>query len=226
MDDITTDNTDRLIARRYYDAFYLFLESKYAPYRTLPIHIGRKPIHTTPYILYNPEQLTRKVELEKLISYIQENPPKELWDYSQANCDILKLHNIVARYVPLRSPDWYVEKCKAWRAEGFKYDIGFCGSPSKRRIDILNAFVKLRYKVAYVCLWGDERDKALAQCKIHLNIHTEEDFQIFESARCDVWLRVGVPIVSEISLDSDSRCINVPYDQIVETTVKELRKSF
>ena len=219
MSDITTRY------RQFFDSFFLFLESKYAPYRTVPIHIGSEPKNTTPYILYNTEQLTRRTQLERVLRDIKRTNPKEIWDYSHANCDILKSHNIIARHVPLKSPEWYVEKCKAWRAEGLTHDIGFCGALSERRKAILVALINKGFSVNYINSWGEERDKALAQCNIHLNIHHEEDFQIFESARCDLWLTVGVPIVSEHSLDDDPRCINVPYNKLTDATVDAMRKS-
>lgn len=209
--------------KQYLDAFYLFLESKYAPYRVIPIHVGIEPPKDILYILYNTEQLTRKTELERLLNDIKTRPPKEIWDYSRVNCDILQSHNVIARYVPLRSPDWYIEKCKAWRAEGLKYDVGFCGGLSDRRKSILLALDKKGFRIACINLWGEERDKALAQCDIHINIHYSDDYNIFETARCDLWLSVGVTLVSETSLDSDPRCINVPYDGLVEATVDALR---
>ena len=76
------------------------------------------------------------------------------------------------------------------------------------------------YSVNCITLFGEERDKELAACRIHLNIHCEEDYQLFESARCELWLQVGVPIISENSLDNDSRCINIPYENMVETTIQ------
>jgi hypothetical protein len=80
------------------------------------------------------------------------------------------------------------------------------------------------YKINYVYeIYGEERDKELAKCKILLNIHAFSDYNVFENARCEPWLAIGVPIISENSLDNDPRCINVDYDQIVPRTIEFLR---
>ena len=208
------------LERLYFDAFVIFLQSPYAPACNLPVHLGQKPKGDKPYILYNTEQLTRKNQLERVLYEINLTSPKEIWDYSQANCDILKSYNIIAKHVPLKSPDYYIQQCKAWRSEGFKYDVGFCGGLSNRRIKILNALIDKGFSIGGVKLFGESRDKALAQSRIHINIHNEDDFQIFEAARCDIWLCAGVPVISEHSLEDDPRCINVPYDKLVEITTK------
>jgi hypothetical protein len=80
------------------------------------------------------------------------------------------------------------------------------------------------YSVNCITLFGEERDKELATCRIHLNIHHKEDCHLFESARCELWLQAGVPIISEHSLDNDSRCTNVSYDELVETAVTFIQR--
>lgn len=217
--EILTESPAELV---FFDAFVIFLKSSYAPTCNLPVHLGLKPKGDRPYILYNTEQLTRKKELERIVSEINSTSPKEIWDYSQANCNILKSYNIIAKHVPLRSPDWYIEKCKAWRAEGFKYDIGFCGGISHRRAYILNNLISKGFSIGGINLYGESRDKALAQSRIHINIHYNDDFQIFEAARCELWIAVGVTVISEHSLDDDSCCINVPYDKLIETVTKHV----
>ena len=71
--------------------------------------------------------------------------------------------------------------------------------------------------------YGEERDKALASCKILLNIHCFDDFTIFESARCEPWLSIGKCVISENSLDNDPRCINVDYHMLVLTVLNTLK---
>ena len=69
-------------------------------------------------------------------------------------------------------------------------------------------------------LFGKDRDIELAKCKIILNIHAEDDYKIFESCRCEPWLKLGITVISENSLDNDPRCINVNYNDIVKTVVE------
>ena len=80
-------------------------------------------------------------------------------------------------------------------------------------------------KVNIVTLWGDDRDKELAKCKVIINIHYEDNYKIFESARCEPWLKLGIPVISEKSLDDDSRCIVSEYDSLIQTIIEYLDKN-
>jgi len=200
-----------------------FLKAAESPERTLPIHIGNSAI-TERVILYNVEQLTRADELLKLLKTAVNPFVKEVWDYSAENCKILASKGIVARHVPLVSPAAYVQQIKDLRKDVL-YDIGFCGftqSRADRRQAILNKMRDAGLSVHFVNKFGLERDKELAKCRVILNIHFAEDYKIFEQVRCDVWLRAGVPVISETSLDDDPRCINVPYNSLVDTCVRVL----
>jgi len=158
-----------------------------------------------------------------MINYIKKHNVKEIWDFSQINVELFAKHSIVAKYVPLQTPKWYSDKLREFRKEGILYDVGISASPTPRRTKI---YKKLREKGINLLVidnkFGDKRDRELAKCKIHINIHAQDDCTIFESARCDAWLSIGVPIVSENSLDNDSRCINVPYNELVKTTIDYL----
>jgi len=203
----------------YLDTITYFLES--LPYHPLPIYKGDTPTDGTPYIYYNCEQMSRQRELDLLTERVQRSPPTELWDYSAFNVLILKAHGITAKHVPLKSPSWYVDKLKGWRSP--EYDVGFCGTMNPRRQQIIDKIKGAGMSVNTVTLWGDDRDKELAKCRVLLNIHYADDYRIFESARCEPWLSAGFTIISENSLDNDARCINVAYDELVETTERFCR---
>jgi len=221
------------------DTFINYLLSELAPYSEIPIFISLKgdtPTH--PYILFNTEQLTRTDMLNIILNINKSNPPVEIWDYSAVNVDILNVHNIKAKYLSVVSPKWYVDLLKTWRTS-FTHDIGFSGWPSQRRLTILNKLINRtitinnnghsetrRITCNFVQKWGNERDQDLAKCRILINIHCDNDYKVFESARCEPWLQINVPVVSETSLDNDSRCINVDYDDLVDTTVTILNKLF
>jgi hypothetical protein len=210
-------------ARQWLDTFYIFLESDVAPFTDLPIYIGTNPNHETDYIYMNCEQMTRPSELCKCLHMITTKKPLEVWDYSIENIRILKSHGIKAKHVPLRTPQTYKDTLNAWR-HSIEYDVGFCGHLSERRQEIIQALEEKGLTVLVVNTWGEERDKQLAKCKIHINIHCAEDYKIFESARCEPWLSIGVPIVSETSLDDDPRCINTDYNTLVDTVVSLFAK--
>ena len=208
------------------NSFIYFLESIELENPEIPIWIGLNPNISEKCIYYNTEQLTRKNMLNEVINISKNENVLEIWDYSLANIEILKSNNIKnVKYFPLESPDSYIEKLKSFQQSEFEYDIGFCGSLSSRRNKILSELKNVGKKVNIITTWGDERDKELAKCKIILNIHYEDDYNIFESARCEPWLKLGIPVISETSLDDDPRCIVSDYDSLVQTTIEYLEKN-
>jgi hypothetical protein len=74
-------------------------------------------------------------------------------------------------------------------------------------------------------VWGEERDKRLAECECVINIHYANDYKVFERTRCEQWLSSGGLVISEESLDNDKRAVVVAYDKLVETCVSLLQKS-
>jgi len=210
----------------FLDSFYHFLNSDLSPTRDLPIVIRyyNEDLLPSSFIYYNTEQLTSKkngLKVDFIIRFIKTYNVKEIWDYSKINIEIFKQHSIDAKYVPLQTPKWYSDKLQEFRNEGILYDIGICGSSTSRREEIYRKLIEKGIKLKVIVnVFGDERDRELAKCKILLNIHAQDDYTVFESARCDAWLSIGVPIISENSLDNDSRCINVEYDQLVSKVVE------
>jgi hypothetical protein len=204
----------------FFDTFIYFIESP-AVQTPKQIYLGTSPPAGFEGILYNTEQLTIPSNLEKILEAIRRTPRVEVWDYSQVNIRILNDKNVCVKYIPLHSPKWYVEKLKMFRTIHFeyKYDIGFSGSPSPRREAILCG-LRTKFSVLHTTDWGDERDKELSKCRILVNIHYSTEHQIFETARCEPWLQLGVPIISELSVENDSRCILTTYDGFIDTVIK------
>jgi hypothetical protein len=208
---------------QFYDNFTFFLKSEKIEQTEYPIYVSDGPHKIEEYIYVNTEQMTRKNQLQRIIDLCKTNKPREFWDYSAANCKILESHGIHAKHVPLSSPQWYLEKLKSWRND-IEYDVGFCGDvSSKRRQTILDDLKTRGIKVNIVKEWGETRDKELAKCHILINIHFASDYNIFEQARCEPWLSIGVPVISEHSLDDDPRCINVEYSKLVDAVVSFLK---
>lgn len=209
--------------------FKMFLESELCPKRQVPIFFSPYPgdIFPIPHIFMNTEQLSRACELGSIVKASRKNVV-EIWDYSLANVQILKYHGVDARHVPLITPDWYMEQLRKFRepyVNNFEYDVGFCGSESERRKIIFDALVASGISFYNVKKHGEEKDMELAKCKIMINVHVGEDYKIFESERCEQWLRLGVPIISEHSFDNDPRCINVKYEDLVQTVIEFLREA-
>ena len=204
------------------DSFLYFVESDLSPETDIPIILLDYKEPPSRFIYYNTEQLTKMNKLKFLKEYLDKNKNvNEVWDYSKVNVDILAQYSIIAKHVPIKTPKWYSDKLQNYRNEGIVYDVGFCGALSPKREEIFNELRKNYIKLKVLDrVFGEERDKELAKCKILINIHYDDDYKIFESARCDAWLSIGVPIISENSLDNDPRCINVNYNELV-SKVKE-----
>jgi len=206
---------------KWYDTFIYFLESELSPRTVFPIYLNYGEDNGN-YIYYNTEQLTVPHYLEKAKTTINTTKPKEVWDFSEANCEIFRKNGIQATHVPLKSPEWYIHMLKSFQCK--EYDVGFAGTINERRLYILDALEKEGVVVQKITDFGEARDKKLACCRIILNIHYSEEYQIFESNRCEPWLQCGIPVISEKSLDDDPRCIVSDYTSLIETTLSYLRQ--
>ena len=206
---------------KWYDTFIYFLESELSPRTVFPIYLNYGEDDGN-YIYYNTEQLTVPHYLEKAKTTINTTKPKEVWDFSEANCEIFRKNGIQATHVPLKSPEWYIHMLKSFQCK--EYDVGFAGTINERRLYILDALEKEGVVVQKITDFGEARDKKLACCRIILNIHYSEEYQIFESNRCEPWLQCGIPVISEKSLDDDPRCIVSDYTSLIETTLSYLRQ--
>jgi hypothetical protein len=196
------------------DTFIYYLELLEV---NLPIYINSIPEDEIKYIYFNAEQLSRASQLERVLSLINTRKPVEVWDYSSANTSILSKHGVdCTRHVAVQSPTWYVLKLRNLIPPQNTYDVGFCGELSDRRLFILNELRQCGLNVGVTQTWGIERDAFLASCTLLINIHYADDYNIFEAARCEPWFSLK-PIISECSLDDDSRCINVEYGVLVAT---------
>ena len=182
------------------------------------------------------EQLTREsFELPRLMLPDMEgqgifdyNPTNiEIWDYSLENVKNFNkngIHNV--KHVPFCLWDDYKRRIESYNLnKNYEYDVVFVGWINERRGLILNELKQNGIKVFTIPHhingnFGEERDKMISKSKILLNIHFKEDYKIFESYRCFPWVETNKIIVSENSLDNDIRCINVNYENIVDTIIK------
>ena len=210
----------------YVDTAVHFLLSAQSPERTHPLLLSYEepfdPSSEAKYVLYNTEQCTLTDRLQQLLTRARQPDIVAVWDYSSVNVDILRKNGVDASHVPLKTDGYYLERLRTFcDTIPQDYDVGFCGSMSDRRHVILQALAADKgLRVLHIGgISGDDRDKQLARCKVIINIHYADNYQIFEAFRCEPWLALGsIKIVSENSIDNDDRCINVPYDQLVEAT--------
>lgn len=109
------------------------------------------------------------------------------------------------------------------------YDVAFCstgGSP--RRLAIYNQLIKNKISVINIIGWKEDRDHQIAQAKILINIHYEDNCFIFEHLRCDRWVFAGMIVITENSLsdemlDIKDLIIIGKYENLVELVIKTLK---
>ena len=172
------------------------------------------------HILFNTEQLTRKDSIHKINNFFHNKKIIEVWDYSLANIKILNSYGIKnTKYIPLKIWPEYEKKIKSYYSGNFLFDVAFCGwVGSEHRSALLTTIQKHNISLDIIeNIYGEDRDKRIAKCKILLNIHFDSNYNIFEKLRCFAWIDIGKIVVSENSLDDDPRCINVSYDNILNT---------
>lgn len=149
-----------------------------------------------------------------------------LIDYSEANTGYLSLSSDRVFIVPYQYDEEEVKHLKALR-QPYKWDVAFCGTLSPRRQHILNELRSRGVSVKEVQGWKDARDSEIAQCRILLNIHFREDYQVFESYRCDRWIFASKVVVTETSTGQQNFDLNklitvVPYEELVDKVIEVL----
>jgi hypothetical protein len=222
----------------YADHFIQYLGQQDSPPRSYPLlcmaadWVANEPMWTegTPeqVILYNTEQLTRSDTglISRIVNRCRQQDIVEVWDFSEVNIGVFAKWGIHAKHYPLKIIGPVLERLRTIVPQQLTYDVGFCGALSTRRRVILEELEKKGYTVYISKTSGLCRDTELAQCRVILNIHYAPDYRVHESHRCEPWLALGDPylVVSETSIDSDSRCYNAEYSDLVSTIQRLLTK--
>lgn len=96
-----------------------------------------------------------------------------------------------------------------------RYDFGFYGSMSHRRMAILKRLAKMTNKHNAVRIVGDfatqaERDLAMQDAKVILQIRKFDEMGLVSSSRCCTALCLGRPVVAEPHL------LSKPWDEVVK----------
>ena len=158
----------------------------------VPTIYKRIPINVKKYLL-NTEQTTHNKF--NVFQYIKECPV-EIIDYSVEN-----LHNINKRFPDIKTWHFpfpvFLQKHKL---RCLKKDINVCSfdnSVYRHNILCRIPFKDLNHK------WGEERDAFIEKSKILLNIHFDQNYNIFESIKCYHAFEKGCLIVSQTSENMD-----------------------
>lgn len=217
------------VIHQWVDLLIPYLLSEHSPERTLPLLVADhgNPPTSQPVIYYNTEQLTRKREFDRITARLRAADITEIWDYSTVNIKILQDAGFTnLRHVPVGTLPETVDMIRMWRNIcAPEFDVAFCGEQSSRRCAIIEALQREGIRVRTISAWGMARDREIARCRVLLNVHYADDYTVFESVRCDPWLRAGMPVITEKSLDDDPRCaVIAPYNELVEKTVCFIQK--
>jgi hypothetical protein len=201
------------------------------------------------HIYINTEQFTRKEFITKLILNLKNNKIEQIFhiDYSLSNISIIKNnleiinnHKIKLYYFPYSYSEKEISLLKSIilrntiptgeKTSKKIYDIGIISVNNKRRQDICERLKELNIKVLIINgTYGIKRDNLMENCKILLNIHYSDNYQVFEELRCMRWWFAGIPIISENSifmedLDVFSYIIWSSYNNICHTVIDTLEK--
>jgi hypothetical protein len=219
--------------------FYIFCQI-WIDLKTFP-----KNVFSSPRFIYiNFEMLTEQNRMDNVVQLIKNNI--KVIDYSTANINFLidylysykinfNINNII--YIPYQFNLLENELLKNINNE-YEYDIGIINALPKqdssvnseltyRRTELWNNIQDLNYTSINILGWGKERDILIKKCKIIINIHHFEVFNIFEHIRCDRLIFANKIIVSDNSLYMDKLDIydNIyweNFDDILITSIKIL----
>ncbi|SFV34658.1 hypothetical protein [Hyphomicrobium facile] len=151
-----------------------------------------------------------------------------VWDYSVRNIEALR-RLTGSRYVRHFSIGYTPEMTRDLPPTTQTTDVLFYGSINPRREAILAGLMAAGMNVKHLfSVYGEARDRAIAEAKVVLNVHFYED-SIHEIVRTSYLLANRKAVVSEcgprteIDEDIRSAMLAVPYDDIVRSCVALVR---
>ena len=197
-------------------------------------------------VFLNVEMLSEDTRMNQVISLITAGIP--ILDYSLSNMTFLKLYmednkiqsNVSTIYLPYQYN--LRDQMQLENIDGvYTYDVGIINALPKqdasvnskltyRRTRLWEQLQATGWKCINILGWGAERDELLKRCKVIINIHHFECFNIFEQIRCDRLIFAKKLVVSDKSVFTESYDLlgNVlweDYDNIIPRT-KEVLENF
>lgn len=114
------------------------------------------------------------------------------------------------------------------RTKEKKYDVAFVGHMGPYRSHIVARLASL-FNLIEVRVFGDEKDRLIAESKVLVNIHFNEQYEILESLRCVPAYLAGTIVVSQSSSpqtlsDIERQFIFSDYDMLVEAVNRTLQQ--
>ena len=207
-------------------------------------HIVDEMLSTNRVVFLNVEMLSENKRMEHILNLIKKGI--QIADYSIANIIFLKEyakeHNIPITKEVIYLPYQYNLRDQLQLQnidDKYDYDIGIINalptqsdtvdsSNTYRRTKMWNDLQKTEWKCINILGWGKERDALIKRCKVIINIHHFEVFNIFEHIRCDRMIWAKKIIVSDNSLGMDKLDITKyifceEFDNIIPMAEKVLQ---
>lgn len=156
------------------------------------------------FVVFNGEQTSKKFWNDAIQNIIQKNIPIIDYNLTQSHYD----DHIGVKYthIPYQYERGEYKMLKNLMAinKVKKYDVAICTNNSEKRNNIIQKITEKGYKVIDAIGWGlNNRDTKIAQSKILINIHYQDNYKIFEHIRCDRWIFAGHIVISEKSLKEE-----------------------
>lgn len=197
-------------------------------------------------IYLNVEMLSEIKRMEQVISLIKSGI--RVADYSLSNLTFLKVYieenKIHANASTIYLPYQYNlrDQVQIENIDGvYTYDVGIINALPKQDASVNSALTYRRTRLwdklqatGWKCInilgWGAARDELLKRCKVIINVHHFECFNIFEQIRCDRLIFAKKIIVSDKSMfienyDLLGNVLWEDYDNIIPRT-KEVLANF
>jgi len=207
-------------------------------------HIVDEMLSTNRVVYLNVEMLSESIRMEHILELIKKGI--QIADYSIVNIIFLKEyakeHNIPITKEVIYLPYQYNLRDQVQLQnidDKYDYDIGIINALPKqddsvnkvntyRRTKMWNDLQKTEWKCINIMGWGKERDELIKRCKVIINVHHFEAFNIFEHIRCDRMIWAKKIIVSDNSLGMDKLDITKyifceEFDNIIPMAEKVLQ---
>lgn len=209
---------------------------------SLPLEI----IKSGRVVFLNVEMLSELTRMNQVLSLMHAGMP--ILDYSLSNLRYLNQY-MAENKITSTTPNIYFpyqynlrDQMQLENIDGiYTYDVGIINALPKQDASVNSALTYRRTRLweklqatGWKCInilgWGAERDGLLKRCKVIINAHHFECFNIFEQIRCDRLVFAKKLVVSDKSIFTENYDLlgNVlweDYDNIIPRT-KEVLENF
>jgi hypothetical protein len=207
---------------------------------------SREVIQSGRIIFLNVEMLSEMKRMEQVLSVLSAGIP--VLDYSLSNLTFLKIYmeqnkmlsNASRIYLPYQYN--LRDQLQLENVDGiYTYDVGIINALPKQDASVNSQFTYRRTRLweqlqstGWKCInilgWGAERDELLKRCKVIINVHHFECFNIFEQIRCDRLVFAKKLVVSDKSIFTENYDLSggvlwEDYDNIIPRT-KDVLENF